>query len=337
VKAPFFDEMLARIKTIIDPAKIDYVISNHVEMDHSGGLPQLMQLCPHAEIICSVKGQEGLLKHYKNNWKFKAVTTGDRLMLGKRQLDFVVTPMVHWPDNMVSYCPEEKILFSNDGFGQHIAADERFADEYSLEIVMEEAKKYYANIVLPYGAMVQKELAIAKSLDIAIIAPSHGLIWRSNLAGIIAEYDKWSKNETKSDKGLIIYDTMWHSTELVAKAIHEGFEQQGIKTEMLNLQTVHISDVMTKIIDAKYICVGSPTLNNNMLPTVAAFLTYLKGLSPKNRIGLAFGSYGWGGQSIGQVEAILKECGFELLESVKVNYIPDEKLLADIARKISKK
>jgi flavorubredoxin len=334
VKHYLFNEMIERISKIIDPKKIDIIISNHVEMDHSGGLPELMKLCPNATIICSPKGEEGLKAHYKKEWGFKVVKSGNSINIGKRTLQFVNTPMVHWPDNMVTYCPEEKILFSNDGMGQHIASYERFDYEYTLDIILEEAKKYYANIVLPYDSMVRKELEAASTLDIEIIAPSHGIIWTSNIPKIIEEYKKWSNNEVKN-KAVIIYDTMWHSTEKIAYAIYRAFDEKGITVELCNLQLIHISDIMTKVIDSKYICIGSPTLNNNILPTVSAFLTYFKGLSPKNRIGLAFGSYGWGGQSVGHVEDILKELKFEIMEQIKIKYIPDEKSLNEITKKIS--
>jgi len=291
VKHYLVDEMLERISKIIDPAKIDIIISNHVEMDHSGGLPRMMEICPKASIYCSPKGEEGLKAHYHDNWNIKIVKTGDSVSLGKRTLQFVTTPMVHWPDNMVSYCPEEKILFSNDGFGQHLASEERFNDELPNEVVFEEAKKYYANIVLPYGSMVQKELVAAAGLDIQLIAPSHGVIWRSHIKDIVESYGKWSTNEVE-EKAIIIYDTMWESTGKIAHSILKAFKAKGIESELMDLKEAHISDVMTKLMDAKYICVGSPTLNNNVMPTVAAFLTYLKGLAPKGRTGLAFGSYG---------------------------------------------
>jgi len=234
---------------------------------------------------------------------------------------------------MVSYMPEEKILFSNDAFGQHIATSERFDHEYHLEIIMEEAKKYYANIVLPYSEQVKKALAAASELDIATIAPSHGIIWQKNIADIIANYRTWSNNGTQK-KALIVYDTMWKSTEKIAHAIQSAFELGGYNTRMLNLQHNHISDIMTEVIDAEFICVGSPTLNNNMMPNVAAFLTYLKGLAPKGRKALAFGSYGWGGQSIGQIDEVLKSCGFEVLDGIKVNYVPGSDELKNITEKI---
>ena len=336
VKYYLADELIDRISAIIDPSKIDYIIQNHIEMDHTGSLPEIKKLCPNAKLFASPKGVEGLLKHFKIDGELLTVKSGDVLSLGKRNLHFVQTPMVHWPDNMVSYCPEEKILFSNDAFGQHIASSERFDDEYPFNIMMHEAGKYYANIVLPYGKQVQNALEVVGGLDIEIICPSHGLIWRSKIPEIIKEYKKWSANEV-DEKSIIVYDTMWKSTEKIAHKIQEAFEETNYKTRMFNLQHNHISDVMTEILTAKYICVGSPTLNNNILPTVSAFLTYFKGLAPKNRIGLAFGSYGWGGQSIGIVENILRECGFEMLEQIKLQYIPEEKLLEKEKNKLASK
>lgn len=321
VKAPFYEEMMQRVSEIIDPAKIDIIVSNHVEMDHSGGLPMFLAKYPDVEIYCSEQGAKGLKKHYKQEWNFRTVKSGDSLKIGRRELQFLCTPMVHWPDNMVTYCPEDKILFSNDSFGQHLASLERFDDEYDKEKLMHEAKKYYANIVMPYGMMVQRELAAAANFSIETICPSHGLIWRKYLGEIIDQYTSWAAHQT-TEKAVIVYDTMWGSTKKIAEKIAAEFAAKNIKALLFDLQEIHISDIMTEVLDAKYICVGSPTLNNNILPTVAAFLTYLKGLEPKKRIGQAFGSYGWSGQSIGQIEEVLKKLSFELLPQIKVEYIP---------------
>jgi len=333
VKSYLYDEMMERLTALIDPGKIDYVVSNHVEMDHSGGLPRLLQLNDRIKIITSPNGEKGLRAHYKKDWDFQVVNNGDTLNIGKRNLQFILTRMVHWPDNMVCYSEQDRILFSNDAFGQHLATSERFDDEYPYSIVLEEAKKYYANIVLPYGAMVQKALDAVSCLDIATIAPSHGLVWREHVSEIVAEYYKWAGNKT-TRRALIIYDTMWGSTERIARAIGSAFENKGYHTSLLNLRHNHISDIMTEVLTAEYVCVVSPTLNNNMLPTVASFLTYLHGLAPKNRIGLAFGSYGWGGQSVGQVEKVLEECGFEMLTPIKLQYVPDDADLRDITKRL---
>jgi len=333
VKHYLADEMLERIAGVVDPSKIDLIVSNHVEMDHSGSLPHMMEIAPKAGIITSPNGEKGLEMHYKKGWKMRAVKSGEQLKLGKYTLNFVLTPMVHWPDNMVCYLPEEKLLFSNDAFGQHIATSERFDDEYSLDIILEEAKKYYANIVLPYGAQVKKALEAVAPLAVETIAPSHGIIWRGNIDRILKEYAGWSSNATER-KALIVYDTMWKSTEKIARAIYNAFENRGYFPRLLNLQHNHISDIMTELMTAEYVCVGSPTLNNNMLPTVSAFLTYMKGLAPKERKGLAFGSYGWGGQSVKQVEEVLAGCGFTMMESVRAQYIPGEEDLRAITARI---
>ena len=333
VKHYLIDEMLDRISEIVDPAKIDYVVSNHVEMDHSGGLPRIMALNPNAKLFTSPNGEKGLKAHYGGNWDYNVMKSGETLSLGKRTLSFVNTPMVHWPDNMVCYLPEEKILFSNDAFGQHLAASERFDDQLPLGIVMEEAAKYYANIVLPYGGQVRKALEAVAGLEIETIAPSHGIIWRSHIPEIIREYHKWSGYETE-EKVVIVYDTMWGSTEKIAQAIQNAYEAKGIAVRMMNLKHNDISDIMTEVLTAKYICVGSPTLNNNILPTVAAFLAYLKGLAPQNRVGLAFGSYGWGGQSVGLIEEALKSMRFEVLEQIRIQYIPSGEQLSKETKKV---
>lgn len=332
VKHYLFDEMLTRIKQIIDPEKIDYIISNHVEMDHSGSLPKLLEYAPNATIITSPNGIKGLKRHYKKDWNFKVVNSGDTLNIGKRTLHFVHIPMVHWPDSMVTYIESDKILLSNDAFGQHIASTQRFDDELEWGLIQEEAAKYYANIVMPYGGQVSKALDSIKDLEIDMIGPSHGIIWRSHIPDIIKEYKKWSNYETEK-KGLIIYDTMWGSTEKIAHKLMEGIEEAGIPVSLKNLRTNHMSDIITEVLSSKLIILGSPTLNNGMLPTMGGFLTYLKGLRPKNRIGFVFGSYGWGGQAAGEIEKIIQTFSWKLpFDKINVNYIPDESELNEVKK-----
>jgi flavorubredoxin len=333
VKHYLFDEMLSRIKEIVDPSKIDYIISNHVEMDHSGSIQKLLEVAPNAKIITSTRGEKGLRRHYKKDWNFKVVKSGDTLNIGERTLHFVEIPMVHWPDSMVTYIPSDKLLLPNDAFGQHIATSERFDDEVDWGILKEEAAKYYANIVMPYGSQVEKALEALSRLDIEMIAPSHGIIWRSLIPQILKEYTKWARYETE-DKALIVYDSMWGSTEKIAYTLREGIEEAGIHVAMRNLKNTHISDVITDVISSKLILLGSPTLNNTMLPTMGGFLTYLKGLRPKNRIGFVFGSYGWGGQAVGEIEKIIKDISWDMpVESININYVPDEKELLDVRKK----
>lgn len=338
VKSYLSNEMIERISQIVDPAKIDYVISNHVEMDHSGGLPDIMKIAVNAKLLTSPNGEKGLKAHYKDmeSWNYQVVKSGDSLNTGKFDLQFLLTPMVHWPDNMMVYLKQEKILFSNDSFGQHISSSERFDDELPLHIIMEEAAKYYANIVMPFAVQVQKELAEASALDIGMIAPSHGIIWRNYISEIVEKYKFWSSNSTVK-KAVIVYDTMWNSTEKIAHALQDAFDNKGINTIIYSAQSSHISDIITDVLEAEYVCVGSPTLNNNILPTVASFLTYLKGLAPKGRKAIAFGSFGWSGQSPDIVGEYLTSSGFELLETIKFKFIPDQAALKELTKSIEDK
>lgn len=339
VKHYLFDEMLARIKEIIDPKKIDYIVSNHVEMDHSGSLPKIIKEAPNAKIITSTRGEKGLLRHYKKDLGFQVVKSGDTLNIGKRTLHFVHIPMVHWPDSMVTYIPSDKLLLPNDAFGQHIASSERFDDEIDWGILREEAAKYYANIVMPYGDQVKKALEALSGLDIDMIGPSHGIIWRSHIQKIVKEYKKWANFEAEK-KALIIYDSMWGSTEKIAYSLLEGLSESSVSVKIRNLKNTHVSDIITDVQDSKLILLGSPTLNNGMMPSMGGFLTYLKGLKPRNRIGFVFGSYGWGGQAVGEIEKILKDLSWDMpFNSINLNYIPDEEELnnaKDIGRKIGK-
>jgi len=333
VKSYHSQDMIDRISSVIDPVKIDYIITNHSEMDHSGAIPEIVKIAPNAEIIASPNCEKFLQDFFGKDLKCKTVKSGDSLSTGKYNFKFFHTPMVHWPDNMVTYLEEEKILFSNDAFGQHLATSERFDDQYNINIILEEARKYYANIVLPYSGQVQKALSALSGLAIEIIAPSHGIIWRKNLGLIMDEYIKWSSGVLKK-RALIIYDTMWNSTEMIAKSIESVFEDSGYSVKMFSLQHTHISDIMTELLEAEYICVGSPTLNNNLLPTVAAFLTYMKGLAPTGRKALAFGSFGWAGQSVKQIHEILEGCNYKMLDPISIKHRPNEESLKGFMEKI---
>lgn len=334
VKAAFAGEMLERIASVIDPSKIDVIVSNHVEPDHSGAIPAVLAVAPQAKVITvDPQGVRGLTAHY-GPLNYQPVKAGASLSLGRHTLQFTPTPMVHWPDNMVTYCPEEKLLFSNDAFGQHYASSGRFDDEERIDVVFEEARKYYANIVMPYGQQTAAALKAVGGLDIGLICPSHGVIWRKNIPEIVRRYQSWCQNETDGSAA-VVYDSMWHSTETMAKTVAETFREEGRIVRLYDLKVCHNSDIISDILTAKYIAVGSPTLNNNMLPTVAGFLTYLRGLAPKGRVCFAFGSYGWGGQSIAQVEQALEGCGFDkLCESVRIQYIPKQDDLDALAAKV---
>lgn len=336
-KATFADELVQRISQVVDPAKIDVVITNHVEMDHSGSLPVIHKIAPNAEIYASAgAGVNELRAHF--GIEATPVKTGDTLCIGERTLSFVTTPMVHWPDNMVTYSDVDKILFSNDAFGQHFATTKRFDDENDMCEVMKQAKKYYANIVWPYGMQAGRALAAVKGLELKMIAPSHGCIWRSHIDEIIAKYEEWTTYQTQ-EKAVVVFDSMWHSTESMAREICDAFIAEGISVQLIDVKSTHISDIMLYMCDAKYVAVGSPTLNSNMLPTVASFLTYMRGLSPKNeqRIGLAFGSYGWAPLGPKQVYAELENAKFQLpVPVVAQQWVPSEENLAELQGTVRK-
>ena len=344
VKAPFFDEMMERIREIMPPERIDYLIVNHVEMDHSGSLPRFKESFPKVEVLCSPRGEGELKLHYGGDIPVKVVKTGATLELGGKTLTFVEVPMVHWPDSMVTYVKEDKTLLPNDAFGQHIASTERFDDELGWDAIRPEAAKYYANIVMPYGAQVLKALEALGGIEIEVIGPSHGVIWRKYIPEIVATYEQWAKGEVK-DKALVVYDTMWGSTEKMAKAICRGLVEEGVPTLVYRLSGSDKSDIVQELLESGGLVLGSPTLNNGVFPTVAEFSTYIKGLRPQGRITAVFGSYGWGkGATTKALAADLQAAGMEMMEELQVQFVPDgdalkkcEELGRRVAQKIKQK
>ena len=329
VKAPFMDEMLSRIKSIVDPAQIKYIISNHSEMDHSGCLPQVIDLIKPEKVFASVMGTKTLKELFHDQHEITAVKDGETLSLGNMELTFMETRMIHWPDSMFTYLAKDQLLFSQDAFGMHWATLERFADELPAANLEYEAATYYANIVLPYSPIVLKALdkVLATGWNIKIFAPDHGPVWRKDLGGIIELYKKWASQKPTA-KAVVIYGTMWQSTEKMARVISESLAQAGVKVKLLSMNETHRSEVVYEVLDAGALIVGSPTLNNNILPQMADVMTYLKGLKPVNLIGAAFGSYGWSGESVKHLEALLAEMKVEIAaESVSVKNVPDNSVL----------
>ncbi len=337
VKAPFCQEFLARLSQVVELSKIDYVISNHVEMDHSGSMPELMKHLPNATVVTTASAEKEHKAHYDtSSWKIQTVKTGDTLSIGKRTLSFLTTPMVHWPDNMLTYCEQDRILFSNDAFGQHLAGSENFDDELNLDLILAEAKKYYANIVMPYSTQVAAALKAAAGLQIDMIAPGHGIIWRKNLSAILESYAAWSAGEMKK-KAVIIFDSMWQSTEKVAYAVRNAFEQKDYAFKFFDLKSNHISDIITDCLDAEYICVGSPTLNKNIMPSVASMLTYIQGLICKGKKGVLFGSYGWAPLNMKIMQRYFDESSIETVATYNVNFVPTEEKLQEITLDLASK
>ena len=325
VQNQFSSEMIEKIKEIIDPSKIDYIIANHVESDHSGSIKEILKLAPNATIVGTTNCKAGLQKHYFGNWKFQTVKTGDTLNLGDRTLTFLEATMLHWPDTMFTYIEKDALLLSNDGFGQHLASSKRFDDEVDQNELKWEAAKYYANILWLYSSVVIRKIEEIQKLGLKIdmIAPSHGVIWRKNSMKIITSYLKWAKGEAEK-KVVIVYDTMWKSTEKMAKAILNGINNEGIKVKLYRLPVSDEGDIIGELLETKGILVGSATINNGILPTVAPFLREMEGLRPRNKLAAAFGSYGWGGGAIATIEKSLKSAGMELVApAITAKWVPD--------------
>jgi flavorubredoxin len=325
VKKNFYSELLHHIQQVTDPEKIDYLIVNHVEMDHSGALPEIIERIKPEKIFCSKMGKKAIMAHFHpKDWPLEVVGSGDSISLGKKTVQFLETRMLHWPDSMFSYIPELKLLFSSDAFGQHFAASERFDDEVNLTELMEQTAKYYANILTLYSPLVRKLLVNVKNLglEIDMIAPDHGFIWRSHIDDVIQAYDNWSQNKGER-KALVIYDTMWESTHKMAKSITAGINKTGVSVKMINLAHNHRSDVMTDVLNAKAVVLGCATLNNGMLPRMAGFLMYMRGLKPTNKIGAAFGSYGWSGEAVKLMNQAMEEMKFDIIEEgLRFKYVP---------------
>ena len=330
VKKEFADQLIANIERIVDPRRIDFVISNHTEMDHSGGLARVMhRIGEDKPVYCSKLGAKNLGQHFHRGLNLTAVDDGQELSLGRRTLTFLETRMVHWPDSMFTYIKEDKILFSSDGFGQHYAGFEKF-DDVVGDAILPHAQKYFANILLLYAPLILKlvDKVARMKLPIDMICPDHGVIWRKDPGRIIDAYARWSR-QTPTRKAVLVYDTMWHSTEKMADAVASGLNAEGIRVRPMYLRKWHRSDVMTEVLDAKAVVVGSPTLNNGLFPTVSDFLTYMKGLKPMNKLGAAFGSYGWSGEAAKLITHELQEMKFDIVEPMRQKYVPDARGLQE--------
>ena len=341
VRKEFSDQLIDNIAAVIDPKKIDYVISNHTELDHSGGLARVMhKIGEDKPVYASKMGYKNLPKHFRQNFNYHAVANGEVLSLGKRTLTFLETRMIHWPDSMFTYLNEDKILFSSDGFGQHYAGPEKFDDEVG-DRIMVHAKKYFANILLLYATHIQKLLdnVLGMGLQFNMICPDHGIIWRKDPAKIVDAYVRWCRQEPQK-KAVVVYDTMWHSTEKMANAIVAGINKEGVPAKPLHLRKTHRSEIMVEVFDAAAVVIGSPTLNNQLFPSLADFLTYMKGLKPLNKIGAAFGSYGWSGEAVKMINQELEALNFDIVDpGLRVQYVPDKEALKtcyELGRKIGK-
>jgi anaerobic nitric oxide reductase flavorubredoxin len=333
VWSPFDAEFVENLDKHISLKKIDCVIANHAEIDHSGGLAALMENIPDIPIYCTNNGVKSLKGHFHKDWNFTPVKTGDKISLGKKELIFIEAPMLHWPDSMFSYLAEDNILFSNDAFGQHLASEMLYNDLVDQAELFQECIKYYANILTPFSSLVEKKINELKSLKVQVdmICPSHGVIWRDNPLQIVGKYLDWARNY-KENQITIVYDTMWDGTKNMAEAIVKGIKSVDDKTiaKLFNISRSDKNDVITEVFKSKVLLVGSPTINRGILSAIAGFMEEIRGLKFKEKKAAAFGTYGWSGESVDMINKELESAGFELLDKgIKATWNPDEKSLKE--------
>ncbi len=328
VWTPFAKEYVENLAKEIDLNKIDYIIANHAESDHSGALPELMRRIPDTPIYCTKNGVKSLKGHYHQDWNFQVVKTGDKLSLGSKELIFVEAPMLHWPDSMFCYLTGDNILFSNDAFGQHYASEYMFNDLVDPNELAEECIKYYANILTPFSPLVTKKIkeVLSFNLPLDMICTSHGIIWRDKPEQIVEKYMTWA-DSYQENQITLIYDSMWNGTRIMAEKIAEGIKDSDdkVNVKLFNLAKSDKNDVITEVFKSKAILVGSPTINKGILVSVAGMLEEIKGLKFKNKKAAAFGSYGWSGESNKIISESLKTAGFEIInDGIKVLWQPDQ-------------
>ena len=330
VKKQYKDELLARIASVIEPERIDYIVSNHAEMDHSGALPEIIEIVKPEKVFASTMGVKNLKGQLHLDTEIVAVKDGEELDIGGKTLKFFETRMLHWPDSMFTYVVEDRVLFSQDAFGMHYATRSIFVDECPRPVVEHELITYYANILMPYSPLVLNLFKKVEGLEFDVIAPDHGPIFRKreDIDWVLGLYRDMAQQKP-TNRAVVFYDTMWGSTGKMARSIADGIAAGGAEVAILPLSGSHRSDVATEVLRSGAVVVGSPTINNNMFPSVADVLTYLKGLKPKNLIGAAFGSYGWSGESVKQVREALEAMGVEIVGELKVQWVPDEKALSE--------
>jgi flavorubredoxin len=333
VWAPFGKEFVKNLKSIVDLRKIDSIVANHAEIDHSGGLEELMKYVPSIPIYCTANGVKSLKGHFHQDWNFVPVKTGDKLSLGKKELVFIEAPMLHWPDSMFCYLTEDNILFSSDAFGQHYATDRLYNHLVDQAEMSQEAIKYYANILTPFSNQVEKKINQFLELDLPVemICPGHGVIWRESPLQIVDRYLQWSR-DYKENQITLIYDTMWNGTKMMAEAISEGIksEDDEVVCKLYNISRSDKNDVVTEVFKSKVILVGSPTINRGILSAVAGFLEGIRGLKFRGKKAAAFGTYGWSGESVKMISQKLEEGGFGLVnEGIQSQWMPDEGSIKD--------
>jgi len=325
--SPFAKEFVENLRKEIELKKIDFVVANHAESDHSGGLPELMKAIPDTPIYCTSNGLKSFKGHFHKDWNFKAIKTGDKVNLGSKELIFIEAPMLHWPDSMFCYLTKDNVLFSNDAFGHHYASELMYNDLVDQAELYQECIKYYANILTPFSTLVDRKIkeVLALNVPVDMICPSHGVIWRKDPLQIVKKYTEWA-NQYKENQITIVYDTMWDGTRRMAEAIAQGIklEDNEVTIKLFNIARSDKNDVVTEIFKSKVLLVGSPTINRGVLSAIAGMLEEVRGLGFKGKKAAAFGCYGWSGESVKIISEKLKESGFELInDGIREQWNPD--------------
>jgi flavorubredoxin len=329
---PYARDWAGRLAAAIDLKSISAVVANHGEIDHSGGLEELLRRIPGTPVYCSANAVKSLRGHYHQDWNFQVVKTGDRLSLGSKELVFIEAPMLHWPDSMMCYLTGDAVLFSNDAFGQHYASELLFNDLVDRAELYQEAMKYYANILTPFSPLVTKKIKelLALNLPLEAICPSHGIIWRDNPAQVVEAYLRWA-DSYRENQITLVYDTMWDGTrrlaEEIARGLHEAAPQVALK--LFNAGKSDKNDTITEIFRSKAVLFGSPTINHGILTSLAGLLEEVKGLGFKGKKAAAFGCFGWSGESVKILNEGLKAAGFEVVDDgFRALWNPDQEALA---------
>ncbi len=303
VWGPYADRLLGNIRELIDPSKIDMVVVNHAETDHAGALRRVMEVAPQATLIVSKRGKDSVEGNYHQPWNFRTVQTGERISIGKRELVFIEAPMLHWPDSMFTYVTGDNILMSNDAFGQHYSSAGRYNGDVDQAELYQEALKYYANILTPFSSAVTRKIneVVAMNLPVSMIAPSHGIIWKDNPLQIVNKYLEWAA-QVPEKSAVIAYETMWDATRRMAEAVGDGLASEGVPYKSFYMSVSDRNDVIAEMFKAKAILIGSCTFNGGLLPAITPILEDIRGLKFQNKIGGAFGSYGWSGEAVKSIE-----------------------------------
>jgi len=334
IESEYSDILIKHLRNVLGTRIIDNIVVNHVEPDHSGGFLRIYEEFGVKNVYTSNAGKKAMQSQFFKDVEYNSVKTGDEINTGKFNLMFYLTPFVHWPDNMVTFLKEEKILFSNDAFGQHITSTNTFAKECGIEMVLDSAKEYYANIVLPYNSRVVKVLNDLASLEIKMILPAHGVGYKDCIPNIIEAYTKWSSGEAKK-KVIIVYDSIWGNSKNISLTIGETLVDFGFEVKRYQLSKMRPSTILKELLDAEYLLIGSGNHNGSMMPSVAEFIERIDGCNLKDKKGLTFGSYGWSKNYSKKLESRVSEAGIELLgEGVYINYVPTPEDSNSIQEKI---